>query len=241
MNKESYRILKEINSLHNSILSLEKVIKVELERIHKINQMRDKRSEHLTEQESQLSSERQKLAKIEEKISYFGKLIDNGKNQLNSVFSENEINALNSQIENASEELDIFETQGLEIIEKIETLEQEIKDSKSFLIGSLDTISEIESEINESNQDVYKEIQDKKSRLKLLKEQLSPGVSKKLESLIAKGLSLSPLSQITEHNCCEMCGYLVPMAILAAVEKNSRFMGCPSCERILIPQSSKFL
>jgi predicted nucleic acid-binding Zn-ribbon protein len=241
LNKENYRILKEINSLNNSVLSLEKVIKNELNRISKIEEMRKKRSTLKESSNLTLKELRQKLSKIEERIAYFDNLINKGKVQLNQVFSENEVSALSSQIENAQNEMDEFEMQGLEIIEKMDKASDEIKNCTTFLEGSLETISEIEAEINESNHDVYKEIKTKKNRKEILFDQLPPGVSKKLTYLIDKGLSLAPLSQITDHNCCEMCGYLVPMAILSAVEKQSKFMCCPNCERILIPQSSKFL
>lgn len=241
MNKENYRILKEINSLSNSVLSLEKIIQNELSRISKIEEMRDKRSTLKENMNLTLKELRQKFSKIEERIAYFDNLINKGKAQLNQVFSENEISALTSQIKNAQIEMDDFEVQGLEIIEEMDECSEEIKNCSTFLEGSLETIREIEAEINESNRDVYQEIKTKKNRKEILFEQLPAGVSKKLIYLIDKGLSLAPLSQITDHNCCEMCGYLVPMAILSAVEKQSKFMCCPSCERILIPQSSKFM
>jgi predicted nucleic acid-binding Zn-ribbon protein len=241
LNKENYRILKEINSLNNSVLSLEKTIESELNRISKIEAMRVKRFELQEKSSLNLKEQRQKLSKVEERIAYFDNLINKGKEQLNQLFSESEVAALNNQVENAKSEMDDFEMQGLEIIEKIDELNQEIKDCTTFLEGSLESIAEIETEINESNKDVYQEIKNKKIRKESCFEQLPPGVVKKLKYLLDKGLSVAPLSQITDHNCCEMCGYLVPMAILAAVEKQSKFMCCPSCERILIPQSSKLM
>lgn len=241
MKKESFRILKEINSLKSAILKLESTIKDEVSRISNIEKQRYKRQLDLDKNTLIRKEKQLELNQCEERIFYFSNLVTKGEEQIKALFSENEINALTKQIDNAKAELESFEDKGFEIIEESSVLDTSIEDSKTFLAGSLETIAEIEAEINLANNDLFIEIKGKRSRIEHLHAELPEPVVQKLLQLEAKNLAQSPLTHITDSNSCQMCGYSIHNALIKAVEVQSKFMGCPGCERIIIPQSSKYL
>ena len=223
-----------------AIPNLEKVISEELSRITKIERMRSLRTNELTGLSEKHLILTKDLRTLEGEIAQQSILLKKAQTNLNGLVSEAEINALSKQIEYLQNEIDEKETTGLILIDEIPENEEKILEAKTFLAGSLETIREIEAEIKEKNSEVYDEIKIKKSRIENLLEELPDNVVKKIESLSKKGPLFVPLSQITEQNNCQMCGHLTPMALISSIEKYQRFHSCPACERILIPQSSKY-
>lgn len=235
MDKNYYRILKELNSLKQAIPSLEKIIAGELSRIDKIEKLREIQKSNLLNWENRLMTMTQELQEVENNISKMSASLTKAQTDCKGLISEHEINSLDKQMKLLTEKIDEAEMNGLSIIEQCQELEQNIKDAKSFLKGSLETIHEIEAEINSANADIYNEINIKKMRIKNLFEELPTNVVNKLHYLENKGPRFIPLSQLTEQNTCQMCGYLTPMAIVSSIEKYQRFHTCSACERILIP------
>ncbi len=241
MNKESFRILKEINSLTVKTADAEKLVAKELTRIAKIEDQRAQREALKQEAQEKLQESKHELQQIESRIELLSKKLESDKANTNNVFTQEEVSALEQQIESSQIELNQLEEQGLELIELIEGLEQDILDTDSFLAGTLDTIAEIEDDINQENADTYQAIKNNRARIDLLKEQLPEKVISKLEELLAKNFTHGPLVEISAQNSCLSCGYLIPIALINSVENKLNFHTCPGCGRILIPQSTKYM
>lgn len=240
MNKEGFKILKEINSLNIKKNELQAKIAIELERIDKIQHTRSKRKEDLEVNEDKSHKLKVQLLEIDKKSEKLDQLISNSQQKINNSFEEKELNALNQQIDNAQIELDKIQEEGLELLEKKEALDEEITNAKSFLKGSLETIEEIRAEVNQENDNLFSELDQIEIRLNLLHEQIPLKASERIRSLIAKNKKLAPLAHISSTKNCDICGYLIPHATEQAVEKELKLTSCPGCTRILIPQSTKF-
>lgn len=240
MDKNDFRILKELNSLKQRLPRLQSQIQEELKRIHKIELQRKQKS-------SQRDSDQQQLRKLhlalDEHESYMNthtSQLEKAQKDIESIFSEAQIKALTTQINTAKSKLSEHESSALEAIDKIDDLEQKVLDATSFLKGSLDAIKEIEEDIKCKNAPLYKEINTLKSRIENLKNQLPEKVLQKLTYLEKKNENFNSISQITLQNTCHHCGYLMPVALVNSVENKFKFHTCPSCERILIPEGSKY-
>lgn len=241
MNKESFRILKEINSLNQKIQSESKLIQAELGRIEKIEKMREQRKIEQDKYKSEHQECFSEMTRIENESERVSQLLDKNRSQLNQVFSENEIKTLQTQIEFNETGLDKLQTEGIQKLEELESLETMIKEADQFLNGSTETILEIESEIKQTNAEAFNIIRTSEERLKLLFEQLPEIVVKKINSLLDKGPHFNPISEITEKNDCYICHFALHKSLVDAVERQFKFHTCTSCGRILIPQSSKYL
>lgn len=239
LEKESFRILKELNSLNLRIGPLEKAIKDELSRIKKIEVTRSKRSQEKEQQIDHLANLKIELENTEHRIDKLSKGLKKMKLDEGQLFTENEISAYRKQLAVMQEELSQHEDRGLELLEQIEDTQIEINDANNFLEGSLESICEIEDDIKKENEETYKEIQIIRQRVEILLKQLPEKVTIKFNKLL--GTKKYPLSEISLNNSCQICGYLIPKALITSLETTMKFHTCPGCERILIPQGSKYL
>jgi predicted nucleic acid-binding Zn-ribbon protein len=241
LQKEDFKILKELNSLNQAISKLQITIQDELSRIDKIQHQRDKRQIELDLTHDKLKANIRSIQESEAQISHFSKLHSSALQKSNTLVTEHEISSLQTQIDNAKVQIDHFENKGLELLDVISNDEEIIKNAKTFLAGSLESINEIESEINQSNHKILDDIKTKKSRISLLTSSLPTAIITKFEYLTSKGSPLGPLTQITDSNNCEACGYLLHKSLVSAIEIKNAFHTCSGCERIIIPQNVKFL
>lgn len=241
MNKEDYRILKELNSLDQNKKKISKLLAKELERIDRVHQMRSKRAEELRQKQDELTEIRKKIVNQENELNELDQKLEQSLSQENQIKTITEEKALKIQILDFTQRKELLEDQLFSNLENSENIELQIKQAQSFLNGSLETISELEQDIAEDNQESYQELRNIEVRIPQLREELHPKVVEKLLRLQTKGPNFVPLSQLTERNTCELCGYLIPRALVDAIETKMRFSGCPGCDRIIIPQSVKYL
>ena len=240
MNKEAFKILKEINSLNLNLIKFKKTIQAELQRIDRIDNSREERTTEQANLQVQLKTCKKNLLDVDKKSEYFDDIIKASKGKIPTTFDERELNALNSQISNAENEVDQLQDQGLTLLDEVDTLENKIADATSFLAGSLETKLEIEKEINLENDDILKEMTIINERLDILHTQIPTKASERILKLIKDKPKVSPLAHISPTRNCDICGYLIPQVTERAVEVDLKLSSCPGCTRILIPQSTKF-
>jgi predicted nucleic acid-binding Zn-ribbon protein len=240
LQKESFRILKELNSLTQKLPQLELAISQELNRLEKIENMRLERQEKLTLYKEQSQQAQAELDTLEKAIQTLSNQIKKDKDHLKSSSSQEQIIALETQIQSMQTLLETQENAGLDLLEKVETLDKAIEDAEHFLQGSQETLKEIEQEILQNNKEVYLELQQKRSRIKSLEKELPEKLVHKLFILKKQKKDAQPLTQISVKNTCQLCGYLLPKALADSIEIKLKLHCCPGCERIIIPESVKF-
>lgn len=241
MNKEDFRILKELNSLEQKKKTISELLANELQRIDKIQQMRSKRDLELSQLKTALEDLKKQMTIQENELSLTDQKLEQSNSKENQIKTLTEEKALKTQIQSLNSRKEELENKLFESLEKIESIELKIQQATSFLSGSLETISELENDIVQENQESYQDLKNIEKRIPQLRDELHPKVVEKLLRLQAKSPNFVPLSQLTDRNTCELCGYLIPKALVDAIETKMRFSGCPGCERIIIPQSVKYL
>lgn len=239
MNKETFNILREIESLTHKKIAANKLISNELARIDKIKKARTLRTSEMEQDQESLKILRSDLTSIENEISKHDKEINNLKANLNRIVSNDELTQFNKQIEYHSEQLEQKELIGLELLEKIEVLDEKIKTSKTYLKGSLESIDEIWEDIKTNNAQTYKELESTQERLDFLYPNISEKLSLHIQELLQKYPNNSPLTQLS-GGCCLICRYTVPKVFQDEVEVKMKIKSCPSCRRIFIPINSNY-
>jgi predicted nucleic acid-binding Zn-ribbon protein len=239
MSMESFKILKEINSLsirRNELLDL---TAGEQKRIVFIENNRAQREETLLSLESQLKQYKTDLTQVENQINLLSLKIEKDKKNLTSLIDESSIESLSKQIDEMRNKLDNNEEQGLELLEKIEGTVQEIKDCHDFLEGSLESLNEIKEEVDESVSQYQKEVDSINKRDKLLMEELPPNFKSKIELILKKNIQLSSFSRI-KGECCEFCRFKLSKVDIIAIEDKLTLKSCQGCSRIFIPIQSGY-
>lgn len=239
MNKEDFRILKEICGLHSKVESLRQKVNSERTRITKIEDLRLSARESLTEANSQLSEKSQELAQNEIRIEQLQKKIIQSQDALDKAVNEKAALSSQKQLEVFNENLAQEEEMAFKIMEEIESLETLKNDKNTFLAGSEKSLKDIQEEVGNNNAPTIKEIDITKERINLLNQDLDQATLLRLEKLLAKNLKHGPLTKI-ENSACYICGYSVNATDRDQIEKNLLLKTCGSCSRIFIPNTSLY-
>lgn len=239
MNKEDYKILKEIASLDQQITKNNELLAIEEARVDKVQLLRDKRQDELTEQSQLLKNTKTQMQETENKIAHEQQPLIRSKENLSSLVDPKEIDALTKQIETKEALVDELENQGLELLDHIESLEDSIKKAETFLTGSLETIAEIKQEIIENNKPIIEKTQIAIERTDQLFTELPEDVVSKVKKLINKKLKFGPFT-IINKNSCNVCGFEVDKVKYNQIEVKYEFKTCSTCMRVFIPLSAQY-
>lgn len=239
MNKDSFRILKEINSLYLETRSLKEKIEQENSRLTKIENLRDEKNEIISVKSIELKELNGQILKTENSLADIQKSLNQAIGNKDKVFTENEIKAFESQIESYQSKLDEYENLGLEQLEKAEDIQQELKDAETFLKGSIDTLEEIKLEILDTNKPDLEKIQQHEQRIEQLFGDVPSELKTKFSALMHRNLKYGPVAQI-DKNCCSVCGMEMPSLEIEKVEKHFQFKFCTTCDRLFIPISTLY-
>ena len=236
MNKEGFRILKEINSLDSSKKELESTIQDELARVSKLHDMKDNRIQEEQTTTLELKELKVQFQKIEGSISEFQSKLNKAKSDLTQLFDQKEIDALSNQIQKIEENIDNLETNGFNLMEDIELKEESLNEAKGFLSGIDTTINEMQSEIEEENQELFNKIKSINSRLENLYTQIPNEIHEKYQKLLSLNMKHGPLTKISGRECY-ICKYMLATHDISLVEDKMMIKSCGQCKRIFIPSA----
>ncbi len=239
MSRESFKILKEINSLASKITELELICEKENKRLLFIQNSREQKSNELLEYKESLSQTNKSLHLIENEIASLSLKIDSDQANLNSIIAAQALSSMEKQIEENSSKLSEFEEEGLNKLEVIESLDQNISDCEEFLKGSQETLDEITKEVSEITSMQKSEILKTQNRINLLKEELPNNFKSKLELILNQKLKGSSFTRI-KSDACEYCRFTLSKVEVSKIEDQLALQTCKSCSRIFIPISASY-
>lgn len=239
MNKETYRILKEINSLYQEQLKLKELITTEEQRLNKMEQQRAQRADELTKDKAEFKELNQKIQLTENALAHNQSRLDQANSHINSLFTQKEIDSHQAQIDHLKSEIEIAEEAAFLQLEKLEELELHITEAENFLSGSSETLAELKQDIDHINTSRLKQVENLSSRIDLLLEQVPVLLKNKYLFLVEKNLPYGPVAQINQ-DACSICRMGLSKQEIDLVEKQMQLKSCPSCGRILIPISSLY-
>ena len=239
MNKEDFRILKEICGLEDKLTHKEVEINSEKRRITKIEEMRSNRQEESSKLESELQRLEKRSEEIDQNLSNIHTQITQSLNAIDNAISEKQLESAQSQLNQQKLKVEELESSAFETLENIEEIIEKMNDAKTFLEGSLKTIEEITNEVDRNIHPINEEISILKERILNLKGQLPTDVISKLEKLIDKNLKHGPLTKI-ENGACYICRFDINTIDRDKVEKALQLKSCSSCSRIFIPNSTLY-
>jgi len=239
LNKDSFRILKEISSLYAENQILQQKIDQEKSRLTKIENLHEDKKENILDINSTLKELNIEIAQTENSIAEFQKKLDQAMSNKNNVFTENEIKAFETQIDSYQEKLDELENLGLEQLERQEQLNSELNDAEAFMHGSTETLKEIKLDVDEITYPLQEKINGHSLRIEQHFKEVPLDLKTKFSALMDKNLKYGPVAQI-ENNCCSVCGMEMPRLEIEKVEKHMQFKFCSTCGRLFIPISSLY-
>jgi len=239
LNKETFRILKEINSLYLENTRLTEIIASESSRTTKIEDLRSEKEQLIVTLDRRVKEESLKLSHTEDEIAQNQQKLNQAMSNKNNVFTEHEISSFEKQIATYKEKLDELENSGLEIMTLCEELSCELDEAKNFLKGSIETLNNIRLEVTENNKPYQEKINVNTKRMQHLFSELPELLKQKFTQLLERNLKYGPVAQI-DKNHCSVCKMELAKSEIEAIEKHLQIKFCPSCSRVFIPISSLY-
>ncbi len=239
MNKEYFKILKEISSLEKEQDQLQYENSEETARVEKLRQ---RQADEETEKQNFLNDlqiVRAQSAKNENELSLASSKMQKIKADLAGSFDSKNIEKMEHQAETIASEIDRLENEGLELLEKSEALENEIKEKETFLAGISETIQEIKDEVDRVSGINQKQIDSLARRIEMSAKQLPENFVRAYEQVKSKGLSIGAFTSI-DSGRCEVCKMNVDKRREKEVEEDLSVKTCSSCGRIFIPKASLY-
>lgn len=239
MNKEQFKILKEINSLLLKIKEIDLNIESENSRVTKIINLREEKKSHHLKLQDELVAIQKDIDLNEKKLKEIAKIKETSEKSSHLIKNESEAEKFSLQQKKLNDDISSAEDLIFSLLQRFDDIQNEISETALFLEGSLITLNDIKKEVLEINEPLLKEIEKLKVRIEYLKGELSQNFKTKLESTLNKNLKNSPFTRIIS-SYCEHCKLLVSKIDEEAIERNLSLKSCSGCSRIFIPREANY-
>lgn len=224
MSVEQFLKLKEIESLTKMRNNHLKVKQEQDDRVSALKSRRDEKQSQTITLKQNLISTTNELAELESKIRSHSeqrqRLIDLGGDEI--------------KIAHFTEEIAALEDKGLELLTKLEEIETEIQDTKTFMEGLERTIAEIGSEVSKEIERINTELTQIELRINLLMEELPPDFRNTLLRVTARNPVHGPFTRV-ENGCCYFCRFKISRIDESEIDMQKNLKTCPQCSRIFLP------
>lgn len=224
MSGEPFFVLKEIDSLNKMKLHLLKIKSDQEDRVSKLNQRLEKSLLQTATLKQELISTTNELGNVEKML----KTASDQKQRLIDIGGDEK------KILSFSSDIEKYEEQGLEFLSRLEELETQINDQKTFREGVEKTISEITEELRPEMEKNEQEVKNIEMRLTLLEEQLPADFRSLYQRVTAKKLALGPFTK-TDQGSCYICRFKISKLDESEIDTQRALKTCPQCGRIFLP------
>jgi predicted nucleic acid-binding Zn-ribbon protein len=213
--------LKEIDSLLKAKQTHEKHL---LDEDNRLTKLEEKRNQAILEMDllnKDIIQLNDHLFKIEQQL----KILTQQKENLFSIGKETQ--HLDPQIEQ-------LELQGLEIIDKTESLRAKEKELSQFSKGLEKTIIEISVDVEEIKKTENQALHNAHLRISYLEEELPESFKETFKKMKSKNLAHGPFSR-NEQGHCYFCRYKLSRIQESEIDLQLLLKQCPQCSRIFLP------
>lgn len=205
-------------------------LKTKGEQADRVSKLNDRRQEGILQTaklKQELVSVNQEMAEVEAKI----KTASEQKQRLMDIGGDE------NKIKNFANEITHLEDKGFEYLNRVEEIEKELEETKTFLGGLEKTIHEIEGETSEEIKKIDTELSNIDLRITLLKDELPPDFRTLLEKTMAKNLAHGPFTRV-EQGSCYFCRFKISRIDESEIDMQKGLKICPQCSRIFLPYGS---
>jgi len=188
--------------------------------------------EQLTQNRQELEEAKKLSRSIEVDIRSLSDKLNRYQEQIYSVKTNKEYDAITLEIENLEKQIEATELTGVELLEKEEKLTADVKQSEKQL-------AEIEHSLNEKETELQEKLNQTNAEQRLLSDNRNDIVSSLDRRFFAtyerirKGKNGIALAEI-ENYTCNACYATIPAQTAVEVRKMDKIINCEVCGRILI-------
>ncbi len=236
---ENFKIIKEIDSLDRNIKTFIDLIENQNKRILSINNKINDKNEKIDKLNKELKSISSELTSSENELSSTQQKLEIKVSQKGQVFTDSQIQALDKEIKLYEEKIDSLEETVFSFMEKKESIEENIKDSHTFIKGASNSLIEIQKEVDIEIEQLTKKKTNTQLRVDTLLKQLPEGYQSKIKGMLDKDFRSTIVATIVDRSC-NYCRASLPTQFISDVEDKHILKTCSACKRVFIPSSSSY-
>ncbi|MEA9355064.1 hypothetical protein SHI21_02575 [Bacteriovorax sp. PP10] len=233
---DSFRHLIEIEALKKENQQNSLRISSENKRISDLEERRKKTlvlNENLTLEEKSL-----KLTESQNQIEDLQLRLSKLTSQLSLAVTEKEQIAFENQIKIVKDEIERLEMLYFENLEKSEEFLALIQENNEFMKGSVNTLEEIKKEVKENIAKEEVIIENRKKRIDSLTDLCHPSLKTLYLDLEKRFAPKAAVSFLIDRKCTA-CHMQVDSVLAHSLDEGRSLETCPSCSRLLIPDTAR--
>ncbi|MFG1493362.1 hypothetical protein ABMA75_07340 [Halobacteriovorax sp. ZH4_bin.1] len=236
---ENLKYLKDVMDLEKVIEGLENATDEELKRIDFLNKQLSNKTELIDQLNLQLTETKANLSSLEKELFDTDKKLEQAKQNLNSVTSGQQEEAIQKTISSLEEGSNNKQDIILELLEKAEETETTISEAKEFVKGVNETISEINEEVAGIKLANDSKISDIENQIAGLLDEV--GLQAKELYLKAKVKHNHTAATFLQGNSCGSCRLTYSAGECSEFNKGNDLILCRGCGRLILPSTLRTL
>ena len=229
--------LVELQEIDARLLELESFKGDLPEQVGKLRNRLSEINQDLAKTKTELENATKQKRTIESDIKTFTEKLNKYQEQIYSVKTNKEYDAITVEIETIENKIDETELSGVELLEKEETYNKEVALFEEKLSEHEKHLAKRETELKEKLDQTETEEQFLLSKRNDIKKLVKPRIFASYER-IRKGRDGIAIAVIENYNCTG-CYTTLPAQMVVEVRKMERIINCEVCGRILVPNLNK--
>lgn len=235
--KIQFQNLVECSSLDMKIkMHLDKIYDEE-KRITFITSQKQKKLEEFDLVNNELNSLSLQNNQIEKELYKLYKNTERSTEHLAMAQNQKQADSTQHELELLRNKIDTLESEALEILEKIETVEIKKNELHNFLENIDQTIKEVTHEVSTLKNKESSSIEQYESRIKKLLDEIDPSFKEAYQISLKQFRFKTPLTFIMGKKCRE-CHFEVDEYTRDSVDRNFQIEHCSGCNRLIVPISA---
>jgi predicted nucleic acid-binding Zn-ribbon protein len=202
-------------------------LKKRFHKLERTNAEKETGKESNTELIQQLTKEKEEYKRNRDK--YEG--------QIKLIKTQKEYEALTNEIAQIDEKLEKIESDELEALQEVETLNNDLEELKVVLEELKETIAEKNKEVSKLSAEKQKELDKYLKEKKSIVSGLDKELIYKFEKIVKNKDGIGIIS--IKNNVCMGCNMLLPPQFVNDVRREDELIFCPNCSRILYYQQEE--
>ncbi len=229
--------LMKILEVQEIDLEIDKLIKTEKDYPEQIEFLKtevENLSRALADQEASIEESRRTRLDIEEEVKAERDMLAKKEKRLLETKTNKEYNAVQSEIEQTRERIEALETEEIDLIGRIESLEPQMEETRKRLeeltAANATRVSDLESSLGSVEADVH--------ALEERRDALKSGVNKRILDIynrLRKGRSAVAVTTLNKLKLsCSGCFKHLPPQRVQEIRRGNTLIMCESCGRIIV-------
>ncbi len=226
-------ILKEYHSLKISSLDIEKSIESEKERLTLIHNKIQQKKDEASQLQIDITNNEKELIQDEESFKKTIQILEQKKQQYDQITDNKQLSSLEQHIQELSQTKNLLEEKIFRSMELLEEMSEQKKNCETFQAGASESITIIQSEVNEINKQYQAHIDSNLARLNELEKEIEENSLRRYQKAWSK-FKDTALSKIN-NRCCDCCGSQISQQEYQVFMRSPEPLSCAGCSRLLIP------